>query len=183
MLALFAPVRFGPPIDEIEARQVPEFVPNIQDEYPCRGQIWIEAYDTISRTSMLEGLREVPEANSCRPFVRQFYAQPSTYVWHDTNGQPDAITQAEGGEQGDPLMPALFSLAQKGALEAVQTNLEEGEVLYAFLDDVYAVSSPHRVRAIYDLLAQHLEAHTSIRLNSGKTRIWNTAGHQPANYG
>ena len=141
----------------------------------------IGAYDTISRTSMLEGLREVPDANSCLPFVRQFYAQPSTYVWHDTNGQPHAITQAEGGEQGDPLMPALFSLGQKGALEAVQTNLEEGEGLYAFLDDVYAVSSPHRVRAIYDLLAQHLEARTSIRLNSGKTRIWNTAGHQPAN--
>ena len=55
---------------------------------------------------------------------------------------PTQITQAEGGEQGDPLMPALFSLGQKGALEAVQTNLEEGEGLYAFLDDVYAVSSP-----------------------------------------
>ena len=54
-------------------------------------------------------------------------------------------------------------------------------LLYAFLDDVYAVSSPHRVRAICDLLAQHLEARASIRLNSGKTRIWNTAGHQPAN--
>ena len=75
----------------------------------------------------------------------------------------------------------LFSLGQKGALEAVQTNLEEGEGLHTFLDEVYAVSSPHRVRAIYDLLAQHLEAHTSIWLNSGKTRIWNTAGHQPAN--
>ena len=107
----------------------------------------IGAYDTISRTSMLEGLRRVPDANSCLPFVRQFYAQPSTYVWHDSNGRPHPITQAEGGEQGDPLMPALFSLGQRGALEAVQANLEEGETLFALLDDVYAVSPPHRVRA------------------------------------
>ena len=137
----------------------------------------IGAYDTISRTSMLEGLRRVPDANSCLPFVRQFYAQPSTYVWHDSNGRPHPITQAEGGEQGDPLMPALFSLGQRGALEAVQANLEEGETLFAFLDDVYAVSPPHRVRAIYNQLAHHLETHTNIRLNSGKTRIWNAAGN------
>ena len=103
----------------------------------------IGAYDTISRTSMLEGLRRVPDANRCLPFVRQFYAQPSTYVWQDSNGRPHPITQAEGGEQGDPLMPALFSLGQRGALEAVQANLEEGETLFAFLDDVYAVSPPH----------------------------------------
>ena len=49
----------------------------------------------------------VPEANRCRPFVRLFYAQPSTYVWHDSDGNAHTITQAEGREQGDPLMPAL----------------------------------------------------------------------------
>ena len=123
----------------------------------------IGAYDTISRTSMLEGLRRVPDANSCLPFVRQFYAQPSTYVWHDSNGRPHPITQAEGGEQGDPLMPALFSLGQRGALEAVQANLEEGETLFALAHPTE--SGP--------------ETHTNIRLNSGKTRIWNATTHQP----
>ena len=61
----------------------------------------IGAYDTISRASMLQGLLAVPEANCCLPFVRQFYTAPSTYIWHDSAGQPHSIVQAKGGEQGD----------------------------------------------------------------------------------
>ena len=98
---------------------------------------------------------------------------------HDQHGHPHTVTQAEGGEQGDPLMPVLFSLAQQPALQAVQTRLQPGESLYAFLDDVYAVAPPHRVRPIYDLLEHHLFAEARIRLNSGKTRVWNQGGRQP----
>ena len=65
----------------------------------------IGAYDTISRASMLQGLLTVPEANCCLPFVRQFYTAPSTYIWHDSAGQPHPIVQAEGGEQGDDGSP------------------------------------------------------------------------------
>ena len=61
----------------------------------------VGAFDTVSRKAML---------------VRQFYASPSEFVWHDAAGQPHTVTQAEGGEQGDPLMPALFSLGQRAAL-------------------------------------------------------------------
>ena len=110
-----------------------------------------------------------------------WYARPSEYVWHDDSCQPHAVTQAEGGEQGDPLMPALFSLGQHPALEAVAAQLQPGEALYAFLDDVYAVVEPNRVRPVYDLLAHHLHETARIRLNSGKTRIWNKTGHQPPN--
>ena len=110
-----------------------------------------------------------------------WYARPSEYVWHDDSGQPHAVTQAEGGEQGDPLMPALFSLGQHPALEAVAAQLQPGEALYAFLDDVYAVVEPNRVRPVYDLLAHHLHETARIRLNGGKTRIWNKTGHQPPN--
>ena len=99
----------------------------------------IGAYDNISRSSMLNALQEVPEANRCLPFVSMFYTHPSTYVWHDQEGNPHEITQAEGGEQGDPLMPALFSLGQKAGLQAVQQQLQPGEALYAFLDDVYTI--------------------------------------------
>ena len=104
--------------------------------------------------------------------------RPSEYVWHDQHNQPHTVTQAEGGEQGD-LMPVLVSLAQRPALQAVQTQLQPGESLSAFLDDVYAVAPPHRVRTIYDLLAHHLFAAARIRLNSGKTRIWNQACEPP----
>ena len=130
---------------------------------------------------MLSGLFHTPEANRCLPFVRLWYTTASEYVWHDANGNQHTITQAEGGEQGDPLMPALFSLGQEPALQAVQAQLQPGEVIYAFLDDIYAVVQPERVRAVYDLLARHLEAHARIRLNQGKTRIWNRGGHAPPN--
>ena len=130
---------------------------------------------------MLSGLFHTPEANRCLPFVRLWYTTASEYVWHDANGNQHTITQAEGGEQGDPLMPALFSLGQEPALQAVQAQLQPGEVIYAFLNDIYAVVQPERVRAVYDLLARHLEAHARIRLNQGKTRIWNRGGHAPPN--
>ena len=141
----------------------------------------IGAYDTISRASMLQGFLTVPEANCCLPFVRQFYTAPSTYIWHDAAGQPHSIVQAEGGEQGDPLMPALFSLGQRAALQTVQAELEPGETIFAFLDDIYCILPPERVRPVYDLLAHHLQAQAHIRLNSGKTRIWNASGQQPPN--
>eukprot|EP00438_Fugacium_kawagutii_P025935 Skav202354 [mRNA] locus=scaffold2638:334244:334885:+ [translate_table: standard] len=141
----------------------------------------IGAYDAISRHSMLQGLYNTPEANRCLPFARLWYSRRSEYVWHDATGQYHSVVQAEGGQQGDPLMPALFSLGQPQALQAVQAQFLPGETLYAFLDDMYTVVQPHRVRPVYDLLAHHLETHAHIRLNQGKTRVWNRSGVQPPN--
>ncbi|OLP88256.1 hypothetical protein AK812_SmicGene30452 [Symbiodinium microadriaticum] len=45
------------------------------------------------------------------PFVRLCYGAPSTFVWTDDEGVSHLVSQGEGGEQGDPLMPALFALA------------------------------------------------------------------------
>ena len=85
----------------------------------------------MSRQSMLHGLLCVPGAIECLPFVRMFYSEPSEYVWHDSGGVPHIVRQAEGGEQGDPLMPAL--LGQHPALQAAHNHLRE-ETLVAFLD-------------------------------------------------
>ena len=52
------------------------------------------------------------------------------------------------------MMPLLFSLGQHAALERVQRSLREGEVLFAFLDDVYTVSMPDRVCDIHRLLEE-----------------------------
>ena len=49
------------------------------------------------------------------PFMSQFYGSPSTYLWEDDEGVVHEIPQGEGGEQGDALMPALFSLGQHSA--------------------------------------------------------------------
>ena len=105
-----------------------------------------------------------------------FYGQQSQFVWHDTQGHAHVITQAEGGEQGDPLMPALFALGQRPALREVQRQLAPNEYLIAFLGDIYVAVTPQRVRPVYDLLATHLHHHARIHLNQGKTRVWNAAG-------
>ena len=128
---------------------------------------------------MLRGLMTVPTANRSLPFVRTFYGQPSQYVWHDDQGRHHLISQAEGGEQGDPLMPALFSLGQSRALQAIHSQLHPTEMLLAYLDDIYAVVAPDRVRTVYDVMANELRTHTRIQLNSGKTRVWNAAGATP----
>ena len=70
---------------------------------------------------------------------------------------------------------------QRAALQTVQAELEAGETLFAFLDDIYCLLPPERVRPVYDLLAHHLHAQAHIRLNSGKTRIWNASGQRPPN--
>ena len=141
----------------------------------------IGAFDNISRNSMLQELLQLPTANRCIPFVRMFYGQQSQFVWHDTQGHAHVITQAEGGEQGDPLMPALFALGQRPALREVQRQLAPNEYLMAFLDDIYVAVTPQRVRPVYDLLATHLHHHARIHLNQGKTRVWNAAGAEPPN--
>ena len=112
---------------------------------------------------MLEGLRRVDE--TVVPFVSMFYSSPSGCLWEDSDGTTHTIVQGEGGEQGDPLMP-LF---------AVQQQLREGEYLFAYLDDIYAVTEPNRT--VVGLLENALWA--GISMHQGKTKMWNRAGVEP----
>ena len=108
----------------------------------------IGEYDTISRRAMLSGLvRHMEGGDSFLPFVLQFYGSPSSYLWEDSAGVVHKVWQGEGGEQGDALMPALFSLGQHDALVAIQRRLGLDERLLAFLDDIYAVGGPARAHS------------------------------------
>ena len=49
-------------------------------------------------------------------------------------GRAAATNQAVGGQQGDPLMPLLFCLAVHDAFAQDQEHLQEGEVIFAFLE-------------------------------------------------
>ena len=120
----------------------------------------------------------VPGLRGLLPFVRTTHVRPTSYVWEDGDGVKHQIHQAEDGEQGDPLMP-LFCLAIHDALANVQIRLRPGECIFAFLDNVYAVTSPGRSRAVYNLLAEQLWAVAGIRLHTGKTRVWNRAAERP----
>ena len=71
----------------------------------------IGAFDLISRNAMMSGLRFMVDGDRVLPFVRAFHGQPSSYLWEDDVGEVHSIPQGEGGEQGDPLMPLLFCLA------------------------------------------------------------------------
>ena len=77
-------------------------------------------------------------------------------------------------------MPALFSLGQHGALEAVQRNLRDGELLFSYLDDIYVLCRPDRARDVFDLLQEELRRHTGIECHLGKTRVYNSGGVEPA---
>ena len=91
----------------------------------------VGAFDLISRATMLEGMRGIEGGDSVLPLVSQFYSSTSTYLWEDESF--DEIIQGEGGEQGDPLMPALFAVGQHRALVAISERSLPHEHLTAFL--------------------------------------------------
>ena len=138
----------------------------------------ISTYDTISRVAMLRGLRSMEGGDALLPFVSQFYGSLSTYLWEDEEGGVHEIW-CEGGEQGDALMPALFSLGQHGALEAIQARLRPSERLMAFLDDIWCVSSPERTTVGFTAIQEELLI-VGIRVHDGKTQLWNSFGQVPA---
>ena len=86
----------------------------------------VGAFDLVPRNAMLKGLLTVEGGDRVLPFVRLFYGDPSTFLWEDDLGGVHSVLQGEGGEQGDPLMPMLFSLGQHAALMAVAARLRVG---------------------------------------------------------
>ena len=55
--------------------------------------------------------------------------------------------------------------------------------VFAFLDDVYVVALPDRVKELYAAVEVALWRHAHVQLHRAKTRIWNAAGEEPANIG
>ncbi len=139
----------------------------------------IGAFDSISRAAMLQALADLPGASGLLPFVKLWYGRPSSYLWEDDAGQPFEIAQGEGGEQGDALMPLLYALGQHRALQAINSRLRPDERLFAFLDDLYVVARPERIATIYNVLEEELWNHARIRINAGKTQVWNRGGFVP----
>ena len=89
---------------------------------------------------MLAGVMHRPRLQPLRPLARRLYAS-NTDMWQDA-GDSREIWRAEGGEQDDWLLPALYAIAQHPALAAVNEELHEGEAVFAYLDDMYVVSAP-----------------------------------------
>jgi hypothetical protein len=139
----------------------------------------IGAFDHIRRQAMLEQLATLEHASAMLPFVRLSYGQASTYLWQDDAGVSHVIRQGEGGEQGDPLMPALYALGQHPALVHAAQHLLPGELLFAYLDDVYAVCRPERATQVFHIVTDALSAFAGVQANLGKCKMWNKGGIPP----
>ena len=155
------------------------FIRSLTDTHPDLVLTKIDgvgAFDHIYRSVMLQKLRTLPTARKLLPFVLMSYGATSTYVWTDENGIAHDIHQAEGGEQGDALMPALFCLGLHDALAAADRQLLPGEYLVAYLDDIYLLTTRPRARDASDVVTSHIREHTGIEPNLNKTECWCTGG-------
>ena len=118
----------------------------------------------------------VPELQALVPYVRMWYGRSSCHLWSDDAGEVHEIEQGEGGEQGDPLMPALFSLAQHRALLTASARLHAGDHIFAFLDDLYVDTTKERARTSFDTVTSEVETKAGVRTHLGKLRLWSKAG-------
>ena len=62
----------------------------------------VGAYDLISRRAMFQGVADLPNGDQLIPFIRQFYEEPSTFVWEDELGEVHTIRQGEGENKETP---------------------------------------------------------------------------------
>ena len=133
----------------------------------------VGAYDHVLRSSFLTKLHQAPSLQAPLPFVRSTYARTTTYMWEDDAGVRHQIKQAEGGEQGDPLMPLLLSLGIHDSLSTARSRMRRQDSLFVYLGDVHVVSLPDRTREAYNILQEQLLVGAGIQLHTGKTRAWN----------
>ena len=118
--------------------------------------------------ALVEAGREVSQLEFS--FVHMFHGRPSANLWGDAGGTVPT------GEQGDALMPLLFSLGQHSGLEATHRRLRVNEKLFAYLDDVHIASKPDKAGAAHASLEENLFGHARIRIHTGKTHMWNKFG-------
>lgn len=132
----------------------------------------VEAPDHVLRSRIFADLRAHPSLRDLLPHIRLWYGQSSRFMWRDESGQQHTIEQGEGGEQGDALMPALFSLALHPESDEIQRNLWPGELVVAYLDDICLVTAPERARHAHDIAAAVLRSTCGIEVDQGKLASW-----------
>ena len=85
----------------------------------------------------------------------------------------------EGCEQGGPLAPALYVLAQHDGLAAASQGLCSGDRLAAFLDDLYVFTTASRAHDSIDAVTGAVEEYAGVSSNLGKTRVYSRVGGPP----
>ena len=132
----------------------------------------VGAFDHICRARIFEQLADCQAFHKLIPFVRQWYSDPSVFVWIDAQGRVHVIRQGDGGEQGDALMPALSCLGLKPALDAIRARLPAGAFIVAYLDDIHVVCDPDDVHELFCFTRDTLQEVCCIDVNLGKLAAW-----------
>jgi len=132
----------------------------------------VGAFDHVCRARFFEELLAHSELRDILPFVRQWYGGASKFSWHDDEGVAHEISQGDGGEQGDALMPALFCLALRRALQEIQGILPRDAYVFAYLDDVYVICGRDDVHGCYETVRDILQLRCHIDVNVGKLAVW-----------
>ena len=132
----------------------------------------VGAFDHVKRAAFFKKLHSVESLQPLLSVVQMLYGQESRFLWTDDAGETHIIRQAEGGEQGDPLMPALFALAQHDALVAADGELLPDEHVFSFLDDLYVTTSKARAFEAFEAVSSSVERHAGVRVHLGKLKAW-----------
>jgi len=118
----------------------------------------VGAFDHVRRDRVLSKLVDTPSLVQLLPLAKMLYGSRSRFLWSDANGTTHEIEQGEGGEQGCPLMSALYALAQHDALVAASANMQRGERVFSFLDDLYVVTTRQRAHSTFREVANQVAA-------------------------
>ena len=139
----------------------------------------VGAFDHVKRVAPFKKLHSLPNLQPLLPLVSLLYGSESRFLRTDADGVTHTVCQAEGGEQDDPLMPALYALAQHDALVQADALLEPGERLFSFLDDLYVTTTKNRAREAFETVSGSVLRHAGVRAHLGKVKAWSKNGGLP----
>ena len=129
------------------------------------------AFNTISRTAICEGLRDSP-LSCILPFFRSFYSF-SASLFYLPPGQPTflTLTSSTGTRQGDPLGGALFAFGHKVALDRAKARAPSNVLFPTFADDTYIIATPEHLPLAYAAFCEEL-THVGLHVSPAKCRLW-----------
>ena len=132
----------------------------------------VGAYDHVHRAAFFDKLLASPSLRPLLPLMSALYGTESRFLWRADEGTDHIIVQGEGGEQGCPLMPALYSLAQHDALVEAHSQLSANERIFSFLDDLYVVTRRDTAAASFTAVSECVHRRAGVQSNMGKLRGW-----------
>ena len=105
------------------------------------------AFNSVSQSHLLnQVLTTFPDIYTHAALV---YSDINTLIYLQRSHP--VILSSQGVHQGDPLGPALFSIAMQPILEDLQSHNKEVTIL-AYLDGVYLLGSPDQVFHVFERL-------------------------------